>query len=416
MYRSSCLTNCLVFVIPRRFGRGKDRSRLWREIGNQVQILRCAAAVNPEDRPNHIATSMGEKLCRTDATAFIIEYDRNVLDRVIHDELKSYLAEYRFKLPQYRYDLEYFDSHLRDPYTHEPMIKKAERAIELRRGSGKNISREIAEYQGIEYLDDVLQNTRAENHHIIWASPPGRPEDGYGNYGFIYVGEIDNRGDSQKHISMTAYRIEESSVGAYNEIMSRIVNDDLHFNNPEEFLAHPILFDGSQINLNGIIQTRTIDSKINNKQFELIMGTIDPLIKQFIYEVNLGSPKERLRQLFYTIEHLVIQLQQDSSNLYSISKILHTDREFYVQQLGNFRPPIVGGSCGSSGGDDSIETLLNRNIMNRLTGHILSKILGDGEGFECPKCHYRTKEPVGNQCPSCSLTKDQAAKLGYATC
>jgi len=38
------------------------------------------------------------------------------------------------------------------------------------------------------------------------------------------------------------------------------------------------------------------------------------------------------------------------------------------------------------------------------------------EPFVCPKCKYETTEPVGNQCPSCKITKDEAVKEGYVTC
>lgn len=356
---------------------------------------------------------------RADSAAFRTEYLKSVPDQAIRDELRSYLAEYRFQLPQYKYDLIYFDDHLRDTYTNETMVEKAERSITLRRSNWKNVLRESAEYRGIQYLDSVLRDATLGDR-IIWASPPGSKQEGYGNYGFVFSGVIDDISNNKKHISMTAFRVEESSVASYNKAVSTIFGQPILHDTPEEFLAQPFISHTIQVEPEIALNNMLASKKIDDKQFELAMGVIEPLMNQFIVESKSGASKDRLKQLFYTIEHLAIKLNKstDFTELYSLSNSLHQNFEGIVQKHGMFKPFIVGGSCGSSGEESTLDNLLNRNIMNKLTNNILATILDENEGFECPRCHYKTKEPVGNQCPNanCKLTKEEAERLGYITC
>ena len=38
------------------------------------------------------------------------------------------------------------------------------------------------------------------------------------------------------------------------------------------------------------------------------------------------------------------------------------------------------------------------------------------DGFECPRCPYKTTKPVGESCPGCGLTKEEYAKNGNKVC
>lgn len=354
-----------------------------------------------------------------ESAAYRTENLKNIPDQEIRDELQSYLAEYRFKLSRHKYDLVYFDHHLRDIYNYEPMLEKTTRSIELRKSQWKNTSRESAEHQGIQNLDTILQDATLGDR-IIWASPPGSKLEGYGNYGFIFSGIIDDVSDGRKHVAMTVLRIEETSIVAYNKLIATILGQPIQFSSSEEFLAQPFILQNMRTDPEIVLYHMIAPEKMNDTQFKLAMGTIEPLVKQFIFEARSGASADRLKQLFYTIENLAIKLNKstDFAELYSLSDSLHQNLEGIVQQHGMFKPPIIGGSCGSSGEDNSLDTLLNRNIMNKLTNNILATILGESEGFECPRCHYKTHEPVGNQCPNanCKLTKEEATQLGYITC
>lgn len=360
---------------------------------------------------------MEKIVTRVESAAFRTELLRHVPEREIRDELKSYLAEYRFQLPKYTYDLVYFDNHLRDIYGNESMLEKAARSIDQRQSNWKNASRETAEYQGIQYLDSVLQGASLGDR-VIWGSPPGATIDGYGPYGFFFSGIVDDVRGNNKHISMTALRINETSISAYNKAMESILGQSVQFNTPEEFLAQPFILQNTSVDPEISLNNMTAPKKIDDRQFEFAMGAIDPLVKQFILEIKSGAPTDRLKQLFYAIENISIELNTSSglAGIYTLSYSLHQNLELIVQQHGMFKPPIVGGSCGSSGGTDSLETLLNTNLMNKLTNNVLVTILGETDGFECPRCHFKTKKSIGNQCPSCKITKDEAVSQGFVTC
>lgn len=342
------------------------------------------------------------------------EFLNGVPDSAIRDELHSYLAEYRFKLPDYRYALAYFDGHLRDTYIGESMIQKAANAIELRRLYNKSTQREEAEYQGLQRLDKRLQYA-SHGDRIVWASPPGSRSDGYGDYGFIFSGTIRDDTYGKKHIEMTAFRIEETSVDAYNKIMSVMRDEETNFHSAEEFLREPFILHHSAADPDILLRSLVPARNIDQKQFRIAMGVIEPLIKRFIDEARSGSSKQRLRRLFHAIENLAIELNENINftNLQELYLSLHNNINSFVEVLGAFKPPIAGGSCGSSGGDDLIDSLPNRNIMNRLTSHILSAILGEDEDsygslhFHCPVCNQEHRREKGKLMRFCPNKKDE---------
>jgi hypothetical protein len=116
-------------------------------------------------------------------------------------------------------------------------------------------------------------------------------------------------------------------------------------------------------------------------------------------------------------------LTQDDSNFLNRSLQLFqedTYSENHIKFFAQSKPlTVTGGSCPVTKKTDGLfgNSFLSIGDIHSqlLEGNTLSSIV-DKEPFECPRCHFKTHKSVGDQCPSCKLTKNEAAKEGFTTC
>ena len=74
---------------------------------------------------------------------------------------------------------------------------------------------------------------------------------------------------------------------------------------------------------------------------------------------------------------------------------------------------------GCAGGSISINNLFRHSTGLFSNTNIFSSEsrLTSSEGFICPKCGHHEDGPIGNQCPSCKITKEQwAQESGEESC
>lgn len=347
--------------------------------------------------------------------AFRIEYKPNISENVLFDDVVSYLGEYRFNLQKYSYNLTFEDGKLRDPHRAESMESLAQRAIERKFWEGKPSKREKAEKEGFVNLDTQL-NLAKDGDSVVWASPPGPKEEGYGDYGFIFIGKISTQNREEKKISMTAIRVENPSISQFNKALHLITGEKTENKTAEEFLRAPKV-------LNENLEEGYIDAilgisfefkpkKEEKEKFMKIIQKIKPLLKDFVNLVRFGAGDEKIRA-FNAIENYALKLKKDYEN--STQGIIHVRRENDLRIrdiVGDFghKPPVVGGSCGST---NSKDRLTSSNLFTSLSS---LNSLTDQEWFHCPKCDYQADGPVGNQCPGCGLTKEAYAKETGISC
>jgi hypothetical protein len=335
-----------------------------------------------------------------DSDAFRQEYQPTVNEQALRKDIESYLGEYRFALPKYDYQLVYSDGHLQDPLTDEPMIEKARRAIQRRTHEWKNTSRERAELEGISFLDQWLKLPTSQ-HSIVWLSPPGPETDGYGDYGFVYIGAIGKTEQDNKTIDMSAYRVTSPSLTQFNVFASQLVGHT-DYQNAEGLLSMPMIVNETKDNLEEVLSLyfNYAPDQNRNKDFDSAIFKLKPHIDKFIKMVRAGAAKNELRRVFDAIENYAIDQQAPFNITFEKLRINYS-----------FPPPQVKGSCGATGG----RGLTSGSDI--LRGGSLSEILSPkNEPFKCPNCHQESHGPVGNQCPHCKITKDEAVKKGLITC
>lgn len=101
----------------------------------------------------------------------------------------------------------------------------------------------------------------------------------------------------------------------------------------------------------------------------------------------------------------------------------------YAHLNGDVRQTTT--SCGASGGIgkksifvNPLQTLIQQAQISTASFEIhisnpLENVIEEDEefdGFECPRCPYKTTKPVGESCPGCGLTKEEYAKNGNKVC
>lgn len=344
-------------------------------------------------------------------SAFSLEIkEQGLTPQALYRHLESYLGEYRFQLPIYSYSLDLENGVLLDPETREPMIVKAQRAIEKRKSEGKNIFREEAELNGLAFLGENLK----PNDTFIWTSPPGQKDEGYGPYGFFFIGQVDEFG---KKVSIQARRVdikddefEKKDFSRFREALSEIVGEKLALQTDLDFLNRPFILTVSQ----GAVDPEQIISQYFGpinwqklQEFSEKMNFLKPLIDEFIraYYGKYRS-QEYLETLLNTIENLAIAEKLSNEQI----DLNHIPLPQLMDNFG-YAPPVVFGSCGATSnpnGQSLIEKLTNIT-MRMTTSNIFEKLgLKENEDeygsltFKCPNCgeiHQRPAHTLLTHCP-----------------
>ncbi len=316
-----------------------------------------------------------------DHNAFALEYAPNKAESALYKDIESYLGEYRFNIPKYEYRLNFTtDSNdqrqLRDNEEGLSMAQICQNSIDRKLILGKNIQREKAELTGIEKIDHIL-TTSSQGETLVWLSPPGSKEDGYGDYGFCFVGEVQdshtNSGD--KSLSMTAIRVEKPSLDQYNRFINILQSSDTPVQSPEQLLANPTMLRGVTKAHIYSLMPEIFNFKIDNKKeakFRESMNRLQPYIMEFINMVKSGVPRAELRRAFNAIEVYSEQLRNGYSTSFDteINNTYQTRTMSFNQLLlmyGDKKATPVAGSCGSNG--------KTSNVFNKYSS--LSSIMQD---------------------------------------
>ncbi len=337
--------------------------------------------------------------------AFRLEYQPQVLEKEIREDVISYLWEYRFSGQKYDYSLSFTDGKITDIHRGESMVVKGERAVEDRKIRGLSTTREEAELVGIKRLEDQLSLLKNEGT-IIWASPPGSTEDGYGDYGFLYVGKVRSDDSSNKEITMTAIRVESPTVKGFNEVFSDLLKDKVEAKNPEDFISAPLVLE-RQMDIGHIEEILhkvfLYEEKTKEKElFKRVLKRLNPLITDFTNFYGKASPEERQKAL-YALENyaLILKAEEnvlDKENVIYVSQKQEQSLVAIMPVLG-YEPPKVLGSCGSTKTESN-------NIFGPKT--ILNSLLEDdnygSRAFKCPRCgqvNIRPKNELVSHCQYC---------------
>lgn len=376
--------------------------------------------VDPDTTRSLLKRQTREKL---GSDAFNLEYDSLPTRAELKRDIVSYLGEYRLQVQKFDYELSYSRDRnhrgevtLRDKDKGESMQIKAKRTLESRGLEKKPTHREEAELAGLQSLNDQLR-TSQEGDTVIWASPPGPKEQGYGEYGFLFVGKVKEAGNGEKNVKMTAIRVEKPKqtndidpwIFRFGNVVNAATGREDTYGTPEDFLAKPRV-------IHEDIAARTIDTLLQQsfqftpdaearEKMEAIIKRMDPLIEQFIDKMDTGSKSERLKA-FYALENYALKLRelgQDNAGetvIYRSTELHHDDLDQLTIQFGH-RPPPVPGSCGNTEGRSSgLSFLSGGDAVKNATGGSSESDQYGPLTFTCTEGHQNTR-PRGQLITKC---------------
>ncbi len=326
--------------------------------------------------------------------AFSLEIKEPLKFKSFEELVISYLGEYRFQLPLYQYSY-HFDRNqgLIDPNTQESMIVKAQRAIERKNKELKPILREEAELIGLKKINRLLTENLEIGAGIVWASPPGDKNDGYGDYGFIFYGVVDGIKNGQWHVTMNARRVEDGrDLEKFNQVLTALTGQSIHFKNDTDFLQNPMLLHRQIVNPEEIISQ--IFNPINEQTqaiFEQALGNngvLKPLINEAV-KAYLSGNYEEFVKLMTALENLSEELKNPQNRHFFIDDNNQPTPLLFDSRIINFyssyQPPPVSGSCGStSNSPNSFWT--SGNFFEKLLKQDLMSQLDHYEDYQCPNC------------------------------
>lgn len=352
---------------------------------------------------------------------FRLEYDKNASEKALFDDVVSFLGEYRFNLLKSPYELKYSGGKLRNRHTGEAMLDLTQKALNKKTATDNNYSRELEENKGIKSLDWQLSVAK-EGDTIAWASPPGPKEEGYGNYGFIFIGNVYVNNSSEKTVQMTAIRLEGPKIEQFNKAIYLLTGEKIDYKSAEEFLAHPkVISENLKEEYVDAILEKAFGFKPNpaeKEMFELIIRQMSPLISEFIKSAKDPriSKTEKLKEL-YVLENYFLKLKKDYAQPEYrrenfIANFKARPRLPEIRDKYGFEPPKVAGSCPAN--NKNKNSLTSSNLLSR--NSFLNDLFSDQEWFHCPKCDYQADGPIGDTCPECGLTKQKYAEETGVSC
>lgn len=352
--------------------------------------------------------------------AFNLEYSPQINTKEgVREDIISYLGEYRFKISKFNYSLGSLkdeDGRLRvvDPFTQEPMVKKAYKAIEERRVFGDPTHREENELLGLMRLEASVA-TADNGDTIFWASPPGPASEGYGDYGFIYQGKVEDG-----RLSMSAIRLDNPTIAQYNKAMSQLTGEIIDYKKADDFLSAPKVVAGE-------VEEKVIErilkdnflfklSEEEQEKFNFIIRTLEPMIDRAAEAILYEGKNEKLTT-FYALENYAISLRDKDeiimkpAEAYSMIRI---DTDYIVASM-SYKPPVAKGSCGSTGSPISNQLFGTQSSVlgpdGLLTGRESKKILC----CTCPFCGREVEAQISGgkiKCPECRASADWSETAG----
>lgn len=344
--------------------------------------------------------------------AFRHEFYEEAKKHQIRDDLVSYLGEYRFAVSEYNYRLGIANGILVDSNTGEQMSLKAKKAIGIKKRNGLNTSREEAEFEGFINLEKGLSERPFGT--VVWFSPPGPSEEGYGDYGFAFVGRRNGN-----ELEMTAIRLEKPAISDFNKA-ANVLWGEKGYKKAEDLLRQPMVIDISLGKIKEFIHGNfEVQDEKSKTVFAKALEKLGGIIEEASLIIKNGTLEQK-QKAFHTVENLAIELKERLESILKENVVFMLDHG--MSKLSTFmdidrytnKPKLVTGSCGST---SSKNVLNSSNVFNKLSS--LSNLLSlteDNEWFTCPKCSYKATGPVGDECPKCHLTKDEYAESGAEVC
>lgn len=277
--------------------------------------------------------------------AFRMERIGILPEESLRAQIVSYLDEYRLQVAEHSYRLALSGNKICDPFTGEFMTDVTRRSIDRNRFERKPFYREQAELRGLSSGEKQIENIK-DTGTFFWFSPQGPKEEGYGDYGFAFVGQVNK---ARNEIRMTGFRVEHPTIEQFNQAFRELTGFPSQRTNAVEFLESPV------VAVKEIPKTKVeevlekVFGYFNNEKTQKINREIVdktmPFINEFIATSRFSSKDEKIRD-FQIIENLVLEQKRKHRLGHETREDLGSKKLKDLAVVYSFRPEAVAGSCG----------------------------------------------------------------------
>jgi hypothetical protein len=304
-------------------------------------------------------------------------------------------------------------------YTHETSRKP----IHIALAQIDKRERDGLTYTGFEKLSNILFEN--PDRVVLWHSPPGEVDFGKDpsspfseieyKTGQLYIQFFDS--SKQK---VVAFAIKISNEGFIEFLFENLYSNYLNYSSDrqkiETFLLNPVLIEDNitifleklqRDEINNLMVYRHLDGRITTVQ-ELAFEIKKLLGKKPDPEEDVISS---LAGAFASGDISKTDVIKTYASLVRNSMLISGKNEI-----------VLSGSCGGSTiSRSSIESILGTsspflNVYSTDKRIVLGGKSENGSKFHCPNCHQDSEGPVGDVCPKCKITKEEAVKKGLTTC
>lgn len=339
----------------------------------------------------------------TSSNSFRVDHREETTSGEIVKDIETYIYEFRLKAQIKPYDLSLTLQdgawRLGDPIKHEPMSTKAHRAVLDRSLRGEPTHREEAEHAGIIFLEQQLAEA-SPGDSIIWFSPPGPEEEGYGDYGFGFTGEVIEEELGKKTVRMTANRFEKPTLEQYKQAFEVIVGGEFSAQTADDFLRMPIVVKGGIskeysdmifLNVFGFIYDEA-EAKRND---DIYNTRLEHLALEYGLRYPKMSPAERIAAI-HAMENIATEAKKydETSKAVFVSEARRTLAEAKISY--NYEPEKVAGSCPVTKSNNPLEIGTGVSSIFKLP----EDRYGSRE-VECPTCGAENVRPLNTLIKSC---------------
>lgn len=310
------------------------------------------------------------------------------------NNILRYLGEYRLAVKFdeffYRVGLSPTGERFLAASVEEPVSQRFRKAISQKEKEGKSSRREAAECLGFEKIEKAF--LKGSDFLFLWISPPGKKEDGYGDYSFTFVGEVkDNK------IRVVPYR-NRLSPSQHREVASIFSKDSEKLKTDIDFLANPVFIQKKEelTNAEDLLLRIGEKERIDISWRLRLEAKVRSLVDMFIEGVKNNAQDWELDKIKTAIENFTIDKKTE------IIKGEFTSYDFdaidLIDTYGSYAPPKVSGSCGSS----------STTLMDFQSKFNPGSDKYGERSFECPACgktNIRPKDELIKNCQHCGSSK-----------
>lgn len=300
-------------------------------------------------------------------------------------------------------------------------------------------SREWNETVGMLKVEDSFQDETVNVGTVL--SPPK-----IDNYSFAFhfaKGKFDQAlGGTPVAEYILRYPEEMNAIENSKKIARGLTFEDVNevFASQKDFLTTPFLSysPNPEIEQTRLLRLVGIDQQSIQKSQEyekLISRELMPWIDRYfnnvfdlknaknnpgIYQTIKGDTEQLLGAIYNRARMLREVLDEDKYERINYLVGQDTYSNDHIKQFANsMKLTVQGGSCPVVKRKDGVLGSSYLSIGDiyegLLNGQTLESIMTQ-EYFKCPKCEYQADGPIGDKCPGCGLTKEQAAEEGIKVC